>query len=50
VVHRDEEEAEDSAEQYTSCSPASSGKTGRRLARFEGVSVALLLLRLRTAR
>jgi hypothetical protein len=37
----------DGEEKDTSCSPESSGRTGRRLARLDGV-VGLLLLRLRT--
>jgi hypothetical protein len=42
------DEVVDGGEKYSSCSPESSRRAGRRLARLDGV-VGLLLLRLRTA-
>jgi hypothetical protein len=47
VENEDEDEANDSEEENGSCSVESSVRTGRRLAYWEGVEVALLL-RLRT--
>jgi hypothetical protein len=44
-----EEDGEEEEEEDSSCSPESSGRTGRRLARLDGV-VGLLLLRLRATR
>lgn len=43
------DEVVDGGEKHSSCSPESSCKAGRRLARLDGV-VGLLLLRLRTGR
>jgi len=49
VSEEGEEEVEDGEKEGSSCSPESSARTGRRLARLDGV-VGLLLLRLRTTR
>lgn len=45
----EKDEGVDDEQEEESCSPECSGRTGRRLAHFEGDAVALLL-RLRTAR